>query len=255
MNMELELHEKVAIVTGAAMGIGRAIAEGLATAGASVVIADVKGAEETAGELVKAGHNAMSVEVDVTSEEATRRMVDQTIERFGAVDILVNNAGIYSSLVPGPFEEISVDDWRLVMDVNVLGQFLCSRAVIPSMRTRGAGRIVNIASGTPFKGVPYLLHYVTSKGAVVAFTRALAKEVGASGVLVNAVAPGFTLSDGVQRNPVQIDKLKDVSLKARVIQRDQFPADVVGAVQFLCGPGSSFITGQTLVVDGGAYFH
>ena len=253
--MELELHEKVAIVTGAAMGIGRAIAEGLATAGASVVIADVKGAEETAGELVKAGHNAMSVEVDVTSEEATRRMVDQTIERFGAVDILVNNAGIYSSLVPGPFEEISVDDWRLVMDVNVLGQFLCSRAVIPSMRTRGAGRIVNIASGTPFKGVPYLLHYVTSKGAVVAFTRALAKEVGASGVLVNAVAPGFTLSDGVQRNPVQIDKLKDVSLKARVIQRDQFPADVVGAVQFLCGPGSSFITGQTLVVDGGAYFH
>ena len=253
--MELELHEKVAIVTGAAMGIGRAIAEGLATAGASVVIADVKGAEETAGELVKAGHNAMSVEVDVTSEEATRRMVDQTIERFGAVDILVNTAGIYSSLVPGPFEEISVDDWRLVMDVNVLGQFLCSRAVIPSMRTRGAGRIVNIASGTPFKGVPYLLHYVTSKGAVVAFTRALAKEVGASGVLVNAVAPGFTLSDGVQRNPVQIDKLKDVSLKARVIQRDQFPADVVGAVQFLCGPGSSFITGQTLVVDGGAYFH
>lgn len=253
--MELELHEKVAIVTGAAMGIGRAIAEGLATAGASVVIADVKGAEETAGELVKAGRNAMSVEVDVTSEEATRRMVDQTIERFGAVDILVNNAGIYSSLVPGPFEEISVDDWRLVMDVNVLGQFLCSRAVIPSMRTRGAGRIVNIASGTPFKGVPYLLHYVTSKGAVVAFTRALAKEVGASGVLVNAVAPGFTLSDGVQRNPVQIDKLKDVSLKARVIQRDQFPADVVGAVQFLCGPGSSFITGQTLVVDGGAYFH
>jgi NAD(P)-dependent dehydrogenase (short-subunit alcohol dehydrogenase family) len=255
MNMEFELHEKVAIVTGAAMGIGRAIAEGLATAGASVVIADVKGAEGAAGELVKAGHDAMGVEGDVTSEEATRRMVDQTIERFGAVDILVNNAGIYSSLVPGPFEEISVDDWRLVMDVNVLGQFLCSRAVIASMRTRGAGRIVNIASGTPFKGVPYLLHYVTSKGAVVAFTRALAKEVGASGVLVNAVAPGFTLSDGVQRNPVQIDKLKDVSLKARVIQRDQFPADVVGAVQFLCGPGSSFITGQTLVVDGGAYFH
>lgn len=253
--MDLELEGKVAIVTGAAMGIGRAITEGLARGGAKVVVADVARAEEAATELVNAGYDAIGCTTDVASEDATKAMAESALDRYGRVDVLVNNAGIYSSLLPGPFEEIPIDEWRRVMDVNVMGPFLCAKAVVDAMRAQGGGRIVNIASGTPFKGVPYLLHYTASKGAVVALTRALAKELGRDGILVNAVAPGFTLSDGVERNPAQIEALKEVSMRARVLQRDQLPEDVVGAVRFLTGPGASFITGQTLLVDGGAYFH
>ena len=157
--------------------------------------------------------------------------------------------------MPQPLEEIDVDEWRRVFDVNVLGMFLATRAVLPQMRAQGGGRIVNIASGTPFKGVPFLLHYVASKGAVVAMTKAIAKEVGDTGILVNTVAPGFTMSDGVLANPVQVQKLQEISVKARVIQRDQFPSDVVGAIVFFCSDDSSFITGQSLVVDGGAFFN
>ena len=133
--------------------------------------------------------------------------------------------------------------------------FLCCRAVVPVMRGQGGGAIVNISSGTPFRGVPFLLHYVTSKGAIVALTRALAKELGKDNVLVNCVAPGFTLSAGVEANPEHIEKLRDVTIAARTIQRDQLPEDVVGAVVFLCGPGSEFVTGQTIVIDGGQTFH
>jgi NAD(P)-dependent dehydrogenase (short-subunit alcohol dehydrogenase family) len=133
--------------------------------------------------------------------------------------------------------------------------FLTCRAVVPPMREQGGGRIVNISSGTPFRGVPFLLHYVTSKGAIVALTRALAKELGGDEVLVNCVAPGFTMSEGVQEHPEVIEALREVSVAARTLKRDQHPEDVVGAVVFLCGPGAAFITGQTIVIDGGQYFH
>lgn len=249
------LKEKVAIVTGGAMGIGRAMAEGLASMGASLVIADVARADVAAKEMNQKGFNAIGVKVDVSSEEDTERMVDETIKAFKRIDILVNNAGIYTSLIPGPFEKITVDQWRRVMDVNVMGMFLCCRAVIEKMRKNKEGRIINIASGTPFKGIPFLLHYTTSKGAVVALTRALAKEVGEDNILVNAIAPGFTLSDGVMANEVQLKHFREISAKVRTLVRDQYPADLVGAVKFFAGPDSSFITGQTLVVDGGAYFH
>jgi NAD(P)-dependent dehydrogenase (short-subunit alcohol dehydrogenase family) len=182
-------------------------------------------------------------------------MAAQTVERCGGVDILVNNAGLYASLAMRPFDQIPIDEWRQVMDVNVLSMFLTCRAVVPRMRERGGGRIVNISSGTPFRGVPFLLHYVTSKGAIVALTRALAKELGPDGVLVNCVAPGFTMSDGVNEHPEVIEALQDVSVSARTIKRDQVPEDVVGAVAFLCGPESTFLTGQTMVIDGGQYFH
>jgi NAD(P)-dependent dehydrogenase (short-subunit alcohol dehydrogenase family) len=251
----MRLSDRVIVVTGGAQGIGRAIADGLADEGAKVVIADLGGAEDAAAELTANGAAALGLRVDVSSEADCAAMAQAALERFGRIDGLVNNAGIYSSLVPQPLEQIDVDEWRKVFDVNVLGMFLATRAVLPQMREQGGGRIVNISSGTPFKGVPFLLHYVASKGAVVAMTKAIAKEVGDTGILVNTVAPGFTMSDGVLANPVQVQKLQEISVKARVIQRDQFPSDVVGAIVFFCSDDSSFITGQSLVVDGGAFFN
>ncbi|HSS58894.1 MAG TPA: glucose 1-dehydrogenase [Solirubrobacteraceae bacterium] len=245
------LDGKVAIVTGGAQGIGRAIADALAADGARIVIADLKGAEQAAADFP----NGVGLTIDVASEDDVARMAAEAVERCGAIDILVNNAGLYASLAMRPFEQIPVEEWRQVMDVNVLSMFLTCRAVVPHMRVQGGGRIVNISSGTPFRGVPFLLHYVTSKGAIVALTRALAKELGGDDVLVNCVAPGFTMSDGVHEHPEVIEALQDVSVGARTIKRDQVPADVVGAVAFLCGPGATFITGQTMVIDGGQYFH
>jgi len=242
---------RVAIVTGGAQGIGRAIADGLAAEGARIVIADLRGAEEAAGRY----RDGVGLTVDVASEADTARMAEETVARCGRVDILVNNAGLYASLAMRPFDQIDVDEWRRVMDVNVLSMFLTCRAVVPHMREQGGGRIVNISSGTPFRGVPFLLHYVTSKGAIVALTRALAKELGGDEVLVNCVAPGFTMSEGVKENEAVVKALRDVSLASRTLKRDQEPEDVVGAVVFLCGPGSTFVTGQTMVIDGGQYFH
>jgi NAD(P)-dependent dehydrogenase (short-subunit alcohol dehydrogenase family) len=245
------LDGKVAIVTGGAQGIGRAIAEGLAAEGARIVIADLKGAQEAASVF----GGGVGLTIDVASEADAERMAAETVEHCGGVDILVNNAGLYASLVMRPFEEIDVDEWRRVMDVNVMSMFLTCRAVVPRMRERGGGRIVNVSSGTPFRGVPFLLHYVTSKGAIVTLTRALAKELGGDEILVNCVAPGFTMSEGVRDNPEVVNALRDVSVSARTLKRDQVPEDVVGAAVFLCGPGSTFITGQTMVIDGGQYFH
>jgi NAD(P)-dependent dehydrogenase (short-subunit alcohol dehydrogenase family) len=245
------LDGKVAVVTGAAQGIGRAIAQGLAEEGARIVVADLKGAEEAAASFA----DGVGIEVDVSDEAAVQRLADETVDRCGSIDILVNNAGLYASLEMRAFDQIPLDEWRRVMDVNVASMFLTCRAMVPVMRRSGGGKIVNISSGTPFRGVPFLLHYVTSKGAIVAFTRALAKEVGKDNVLVNCVAPGFTMSEGVQSHPEVVEKLRDVSVSARTIQRDQTPEDVVGAVVYLCGPGSSFVTGQTIVIDGGQFFH
>jgi NAD(P)-dependent dehydrogenase (short-subunit alcohol dehydrogenase family) len=245
------LDGKVAVVTGAAQGIGAAIAHGLAAEGARIVVADLRRAEEAASEYP----GGVGITADVADEESVRHLADEVVARCGGADILVNNAGLYASLAMRPFTEIPVDEWRRVMDVNVLSMFLASRAFVPVMRGRGGGRIVNISSGTPFRGVPFLLHYVTSKGAIVALTRALAKELGRDEILVNCVAPGFTMSEGVKEHPEVIETLRDVSIAARTLQRDQESDDVVGAVVFLCGPGASFITGQTMVIDGGQYFH
>jgi NAD(P)-dependent dehydrogenase (short-subunit alcohol dehydrogenase family) len=245
------LDGKVALVTGAAQGIGRAIADGLSAEGARIVVADLQGAERAAA-AYPAG---VGLTVDVADEAAVEGMVADTRERCGGLDVLVNNAGLYASLAMRPFTEIPLDEWRRVMDVNVASMFLTCRAAVPAFRERGGGTIVNISSGTPFRGVPFLLHYVTSKGAIVAFTRALAKELGRDGIRVNCVAPGFTMSDGVKEHPEVVEQLRDVSVAARTIQRDQVPEDVVGAVTYLAGPAASFVTGQTIVIDGGQYFH
>ena len=242
---------KVALVTGASQGIGRAIADGLAEAGTRIVVADLDRSEEAAASYP----DGVGIICDVSQEADVARLVDEVVESCGTIDVLVNNAGLYASLEMRPFDQIPLDEWRRVMDVNVASMFLMCRAVLPVMRQNGGGKIVNISSGTPFRGVPFLLHYVTSKGAIVAFTRALAKEVGKDNVLVNCVAPGFTMSAGVEAHPEVIEKLRDVSVAARTIQRDQVPEDVVGAVVFLCSDGASFVTGQTIVIDGGQYFH
>ncbi len=236
------LEGKVAIVTGGAQGIGAAIAAGLAAEGAEVVIADLEPAEG-------------GIRADVSSEDDVNRMVSHALERNGRIDILVNNAGLYASLEMRAFSEIPLEEWNRVMEVNVASMFLTCRAVVPVMQEQGGGKIVNISSGTPFRGVPFLLHYVTSKGAIVAFTRALAKELGKDSIHVNCVAPGFTMSDGVKSHPEVVEKLRDVSVASRTLQRDQVPEDVVGAVVFLCTPAADFITGQTMVIDGGQYFH
>ena len=245
------MHGKVALVTGGSQGIGLAIAEGLAAAGARVVVADLAGAEAAAAAFA----DGVGITADVADEDDVARLVAEVVERCGTIDILVNNAGLYASLEMRSFEQIPLEEWRQVMDVNVASMFLMCRAVLSVMRQGGGGKIVNISSGTPFRGVPFLLHYVTSKGAIVALTRALAKEVGKDNVLVNCVAPGFTMSAGVEAHPEVVEKLRDVSIASRTLQRDQVPADVVGAVVFLCGEGSSFVTGQTIVIDGGQYFH
>jgi NAD(P)-dependent dehydrogenase (short-subunit alcohol dehydrogenase family) len=238
----MRLEGKVAVVTGGAQGIGKAIVDGLAVEGAEVVIADLSPPEG-------------GIRADVADEADVQRIVDETVERHGRLDILINNAGLYASLAMRPFTEIPLEEWRRVMDVNVASMFLTCRAAVPVMRGQGGGKIVNISSGTPFRGVPFLLHYVTSKGAIVALTRALAKELGKDGIYVNCVAPGFTMSAGVEAYPEVVEKLRDVSVAARTIQRDQVPEDVVGAVVFLCTPAADFITGQTMVIDGGQFFH
>jgi NAD(P)-dependent dehydrogenase (short-subunit alcohol dehydrogenase family) len=245
---------KVFIITGGARGIGYAFAEKLAHAGHRLVIADTGGADEAAERIRSAGYAAIGLTVDVTKEDDVASMVAEAKKQFGGVDVLVNNAAIFAALGMKPFEQISNQEWTRVMEVNTLGPFICAKAVVPAMREKGGGRIINIASTSAIKGTPNMLHYVASKGAIIAFTRSLARELGAFNITVNAVAPGFTLSDGVLQNDMQ-SKMSDMARTlSRSIQRDQMPSDIIGAVAFFASEAASFITGQTLVVDGGAVF-
>ena len=248
----MKLLNRIAVVTGAAAGIGRAIAERLAAEGARVLVADLRGSAAAAASL---GPQAHGVDCDIASEADCARLAAFAETELGGADILVNNAAIFSSLVPKRLEEIGADEWRRVMEVNTLGPFLCVRALLPLLRRSSAARVINISSGVAFKGNPLYLHYVASKGAVLAMTRAMARELGEWNILVNGIAPGFTLSEGVQSNPALIAGARGPSLAGRVLGRDMYPADLVGAAAFFAGPDSAFITGQTLVVDGGAYFH
>lgn len=245
----------VVIVTGGADGIGLAISEHLAQSGYQVVIADIRGSQAAAERLANEGLHVMGHDTDVSSESAVAALMEAVLARHGRVDVLVNNAGIFTSLTPKPFEALDVGEWQQVFNVNVLGVFLASRAVVAPMRRQGGGRIINISSGVAFKGNPGMAHYVASKGAVVSLTRAMATELGEAGILVNSVAPGFTLSSALQDNAALMAGAREPSVRTRVLARDMHPDDLLGAVAFFAGNGAAFITGQTLVVDGGAYYH
>jgi len=239
--MKPRLENRVAIVTGGATGIGKAIAARLARDGAKVVVAD----------LQKAAHGALNLQVDVSREDQVERMAAETVKALGRIDILVNNAAIFSTLELRPFERIPVDEFRKVMEVNIMGVWLCCRACAPHMRKGGYGRIVNLASGAPLKGVPLFLHYISSKGAVIAMTRGLARELGKDGITVNSLAPGFTLSENVAKQAEHVQQGERTRL-TRAIPRDETPEDLVGTVSFLASEDAAFLTGQTLVVDGGS---
>lgn len=249
------LQGRVAIITGAAQGIGAEYARALALEGAAVVLADVVDASAVADAIKQGGGRALALKVDVTSPESTQRMAQAAVEAFGHVDVLVNNAGLFANLALKPFEQIDSAEWDRVMAVNVRGVFECCKAVVPEMRRRQYGKIINIASGTVFKGTPMMLHYVSSKGAVVAFSRALARELGDAGIRVNTLAPGLTASDNVLRNPAWQGAISANNIASRAIKREATPADMSGTLIYLCSPESDFVTGQVIVIDGGSVMH
>ena len=251
----MRLKSKVAIVTGAGTGIGQAIAERLAGEGAAVVVADIRGADKVARGLSSQGAQALACETDVSSEAAVAAMVERTVAEWGRVDVLVNNAAIAATLKLTPFEELTVSEWQRVLAVNTLGPFLCVRAVAPHMRRQRSGRIVNITSGRAITGAPYMLHYVASKGALMSMTRSLAHELGGDFVTVNAVSPGYTLSEGNLANQAFAEKHRAAAIESRALPRDAYPQDIVGAVAFLASDDAAFISGQILAVDGGSVYH
>ena len=249
----MRLPGKVAVITGGAAGIGFAYAKRFLAEGARVVVADVADPAAAVDKLDAAGR-ALGVRADVSDAGSVRAMVEAALARFGRIDVLVNNAAVFATLKPQPFDEIPEAEWDRVMAVNVKGVWNCARAVVPAMRAQGGGRIVNVASAIVAKGTALLMHYVTSKGAVVAMTRALARELGPDRITVNAVAPGLILSDTVQANPDITAFQEAAVMQARSLKRDAFPDDVEGTVVFLASDDSAFMSGQTLIVDGGSVF-
>lgn len=255
--MGKRLDGRVAIITGAGHGIGRAYAQRFAAEGARVVIAELDGAAaaRVAAMIEAEGHQALGLQADVTRAEDMARVAAETVARFGRIDILVNNAAIFST-VPmsrAGFDGIDEDEWDAMMRVNLKGLWLACRAVVPQMRTQGYGKIVNISSGTALKGAPSRIHYVTSKAGVVGFTKTLAREIGGAGICVNCVAPGNTLSEAAPDEETR--SFREKAAQARALKRVQSPEDVTGAVLFFASADSDFITGQTLVVDGGGHMH
>jgi 3-oxoacyl-[acyl-carrier protein] reductase len=254
-NSRFDLASRTVIVTGGGKGIGKVYAQEFARAGARVVAADIDepAAKAVADALAAEGHAALGLGVDIASEGSANAMAQAALDRFGTIDVLINNASLMSVLPRRSWLEIPVEEWDRVMAVNLRGMFLCCRAVFPAMRARKRGKIVNISSSRVFEGTPNRLHYTTSKAGVVGFTRALAREVGEFGITVNAVAPGITLSD--TQVATSSGNYLGAHLAGRAIERPQYPEDLVGAVMFLASAASDFMTGQTLLVDGGKSMH
>jgi NAD(P)-dependent dehydrogenase (short-subunit alcohol dehydrogenase family) len=249
------LDKRVALLTGGAKGIGRHYAKKLASEGARLMIADVADGQDLAGEIARE-HGANSVAsaiADVSDEGAVKKLVADTVDRFGKIDILVNNAALFAPLKEQKVLDIDVALWDRVMAINIRGVFLMTKYVAPHMIAQKYGKIINISSGTVARGIPNFSHYVTSKGAVTAFTRSISRELGEYNICVNSLAPGFTLSDSViNENPNHLAHSQAPSLVRRALKRDEYPEDLLGTLVFLASADSDFITGQTIAVDGGA---
>ncbi|NKB21754.1 MAG: glucose 1-dehydrogenase [Alphaproteobacteria bacterium] len=249
--MSGQLEGKVAIITGAGRGLGAAYALAFAAEGARVCVSDVLDTADTVKAINDAGGEAIGLACDVTDMAACEAMVQATEDAFGGVDTLVNNAALFVDIPRRTFLDIDTEEWDKVMEVNVRGSFNCSKAVVPALRKRGAGSIVNISSSTALKGIPFTLHYVTSKGAIIAMTRAMARELGEENIRVNSLAPGLTMSEAVAAADNTFAPYNEASIRGRALKREQVPDDLVGAAVFLASDASAFMTGQTMVVDGG----
>lgn len=257
----MKLEGKTSIVTGGGYGIGKEYSLGLANAGYKVVIADIntEASEKTAEEIKKQGKEALALNIDVSNEQDTIYMAKQTMEHFGRIDVLVNNAAKCTILGLGKsWEQLTAEDWDGVMAVNLRGMFFCCKAVLPYMIVAGKGKIINIASSAAYRGLPNALHYVTSKAGVIGFTRALCQEVAKKNINVNALAPGFTLSQGVTTRSegggfTPREEFDQVTA-SRASKKELFPKDMVGTLVFLASENSDMIHGQTIVVDGGNVF-
>lgn len=251
------LQGRVAVITGAGHGIGEVYARRFAREGASVVVAELDGpaGEAVAEDLARQGYPASAVQTDVSDPGQVAKMAGAALDRYGRIDILVNNAALFATIPMSraPFDQIDVTEWDRMMAVNLRGPWLAARAVFPAMKAQEYGKIVNISSGTALKGSASRIHYVTSKAGILGFTRTLAREMGPYGITVNCVAPGSTLSE---ESPDEATlEMRKGAAADRAIKRVQRPADLEGAVLFFASAASDFITGQTLVVDGGSVMH
>jgi NAD(P)-dependent dehydrogenase (short-subunit alcohol dehydrogenase family) len=252
----MRLKDKVAIVTGGARGLGAAFAIGFGREGAKVVIGDIRDGKKTVDSIEKAGSDALYVKMDVTKQDQCNALAKAAIDRFGAIDILMNNAGTLVTIKP--FMEVTTEEFMQVLATNTLGPFHCTKAVFPYMKGKG-GKIINICSATILEGVPGLPHYIASKGAVMALTRGMARELGDYGINVNSIAPGFTHSEG--GDEFDRDKkfpsvpLDEIQLPLRCIKRPTYPEDLVGTAIYLASDDSRLITGQLIVHDGGLSLH
>jgi NAD(P)-dependent dehydrogenase (short-subunit alcohol dehydrogenase family) len=246
------LQDKVIIVTGGARGIGAAFSHALAADGALVIVADILDGGKTVQEIEEKGGRAAFFLLDVADSASVKGFVAEVLRRFGQIDCLVNNAALFANLTPKKFFEIEEAEFDQVMAVNVRGPFLLCKEVAPAMISQNKGKIVNIASGTVFKGHVGITHYVTSKGAIVALTRCLARELGPHNINVNAIAPGLTMSEGVLANPNMVGAPAEATKSSRAFKRAQTPDDLTGTLIYLCSTDSDFVTGHTVVCDGGS---
>ncbi len=251
------LKDKVAIITGSGQGIGKEFALGLSREGAKIVVVDInyENAKEVAAEIRNNKGEALAVRTDVSSESEVVAMVQTTVDTFDKIDILINNAAIYFGLSLKPFDKWTVEEWDRIFAVNVKGMWLCLKSIVPHMAKHGKGKVLNVSSVSFHLGFAYFLPYVASKGAVISMTRGLARELGAQGINVNSIAPGFTMTEASQKLASDADGMTESVVGMQCIKRSEVPKDLVGAALFLVSEGADFITGQTLLVDGGLVMH
>ena len=254
----MKLKDKLAIITGASQGIGAAFAAGFAKEGAKIVIADISDGAKTVKKVADAGSEALFVKTDVSKEPECMAMAKAAYDKFGSIDILINNAAVFANIVLKPFTELSSEEFKKVIEINTSGVFHCIKAVFPYMKEKG-GKIVNISSASILEGIPGMPHYVASKGAVMALTRCMARELGDFRINVNTIAPGFTHSEGGDQfdrgKALPLPPLDELQLQGRCIKRPSMPEDLVGLALFLSTNDSAFITGQMIVHDGGLSLH